>query len=136
MENEKKQIKLLIEQFENGKIDAQTAIEQINELAEAKISYYELISYTSYTDQDAFIEQITKKTIENWQEIDDKKAILLIEEMLQNLADIAIIGRNSEALEKRYGKPTGKVSDYIFYEAIITSQDILMELKKDTKIYL
>ncbi len=119
-----------------GQISTEDALSQINELAQTKISHYELVSYSGYTDQDSFVDQITQKPLLNWQDIGDEEAIDLIEEILLNTDNDALLDRNSEALEKRYRKPTGKVRNYIFHEAILTSGDILAELKKDTVFYI
>lgn len=74
--------------------------------------------------------------IKNWQTIDDHTAIILIQEMLDNLENDTILDRNGGALEKRYSKTEGTLSDMIFYQDMTNSQDILKELKKDTTIYL
>ncbi|WP_020597836.1 hypothetical protein [Spirosoma panaciterrae] len=136
MRNIKRKIKSLINKFEMGQISTEDALSQINELAQTKISHYELVSYSGYTDQDSFVDQITQKPLLNWQDIGDEEAIDLIEEILLNTDNDALLDRNSEALEKRYRKPTGKVRNYIFHEAILTSGDILAELKKDTVFYI
>lgn len=73
--------------------------------------------------------------IADWADIDDKKALLLIKEILANIAEDNIVHRNEEALEKRYRKPTGYISGLIFQD-ITGEPEILELLKKDTTIYL
>ncbi|OJJ19933.1 hypothetical protein BKI52_15765 [marine bacterium AO1-C] len=74
--------------------------------------------------------------IENWQTIDDKKVLELIQEMLNNTINDAILDRNAVALQKRYSKPEGTLIDMIFHQEMDNPQEILKELKKDTIIYL
>lgn len=74
--------------------------------------------------------------IADWASIDDARAVLLIKEILANITNDNIVDRNSDALEKRYRKPTGFISDLIFYKDPIDEQAILALLKKDTTIYL
>ena len=74
-------------------------------------------------------------TIKNWQEIDKPKALSLLEQILLNVNNNVILHRNSEALEKRYGKPSGTVSDYIFHYEL-SKEEILEKLEKDDTIYL
>jgi hypothetical protein len=80
--------------------------------------------------------EVPLEPIDDWQAINDEISITLLEEMLLNLDNDELLERNGEALEKRYRKPTGTVLEYIFHEAILTSKDLLTELKKDTVIYL
>ena len=43
----------------------------------------------------------------DWANIDEVKAIELLNEIKENIGDDSILGRNSEALEKRYNKTSG-----------------------------
>ena len=76
------------------------------------------------------------KPIYNWKQIDDKKALVLIKEIIVNLDNEEIIERNSEGLEKKYGKTKGTISDLIFIEDITDPNQILSSLKKQNIIYL
>jgi hypothetical protein len=56
---------------------------------------------------------------------------------LENVAtNDAILSRNMTALEKRYQKTTGTLSDLIFHKDITNVDEILAFLKKNTVIYL
>ena len=73
----------------------------------------------------------------NWKEIDDTIALRLLNEIFENIAHEGIFLReNSSALEKRYGKTIGTITDLIFYEDIKSSEEILAKLKTDTRIML
>jgi hypothetical protein len=76
------------------------------------------------------------ESITDWASIDDDRAVLLIKEISANITNDNIVDRNSDALEKRYRKSTGFISDLIFYKDLTDEQVILALLKKDTTIYL
>lgn len=74
--------------------------------------------------------------IANWKEINDESASALIEEVLNHTTNDELLERNMTALEKRYKKPTGTISEWIFYDDITDGNKILEWLKKDTIIRL
>jgi len=47
-----------------------------------------------------------------------------------------IIDKNSEALEKRYKKPTGTITDWIFHQEITEKMELLKKLKTNDIIQL
>ena len=136
MEELKNKIKELIIGFENGKETAEKTVENINELSSVKIDVDFLRDYWRSSDLESFVELISISEIENWTEIDDEYAEKLIEEILNNLGNDALINRNSTALEKRFKKPTGTMSDWIFYDDITDRTKILELLKTNTTIQL
>ena len=73
--------------------------------------------------------------MENWQEIDDVKAKQMLSEIFENVHDDHLISKYSDALEKRYRKPEGTISDYIFWDDL-SIDEILTKLKIDTVTYL
>ncbi len=83
---------------------------------------------------DEFISLILVSPITDWKNIDDNKALILIEEIIQNISKDAVIKRNSEALEKRYNKPYGVISDWIFIDDITNNKTILDKLKDNDDI--
>ena len=85
---------------------------------------------------DDFCRLLAIEPIHDWQEIDDARAIDLIQEILDSVTDLAIQSRNIEALERRYRKPSGYVNGLLFEEEMTESGDVLNALKRDTVIYL
>ncbi|OBQ46706.1 hypothetical protein JJL45_11895 [Tamlana sp. s12] len=136
MEELKRKIKELVIGFENGKETAEKTVENINELSSLKIDVDFLRNHWRSSDLESFIELISTPQIENWTEIDDDYANKLIAEILDNLSNDALINRNSTALERRYKKTTGTISDWIFYKDISDRIKILELLKTNTTIQL
>jgi len=129
-------IKQLILDFETRKISADFALTEINKLSNQHVDIDWLSSYNGSMDLDSFVRILTISEIDDWQNITDDIATSLIVEILDNIEDEALIHRNSEALEKRYSKPTGRLSNWIFYENITEPIEILRLLKKNTSIAL
>lgn len=129
-------IREIIFDFESGKIDSEHAVLAINMLASYKIDIYSIENYWRSENLDDFVRKISIEPINDWQTIDDAKAIILINEILDSLGNDAILKRNSDALEKRFAKTTGSISSMIFNNDISDSVEILKELKKDTRIIL
>lgn len=129
MEELKNKIKELIIGFENGKETAEKTAENINELSSVKIDVDFLRDYWRSSDLDSFTKLTSTPEIRNWREIDDEYADKLIAEILDDLGNDALINRNSTALEKRFKKSTGTISDWIFYNDITDRTKILELLK-------
>lgn len=136
MEELNSKIKRLIVAFESGKESAEKTVDNINELSSLKIDVDFLRNYWRSSDLESFVELISTPEIENWTEIDDEYADRLIGEILDNLANDALINRNSTALEKRFKKSAGTISDWIFYDDITDRVKILELLKTNTTIQL
>ncbi|WP_405292322.1 hypothetical protein [Algibacter sp. Ld11] len=136
MEELNSKIKELITKFENGKESAEKTVKNINELSFLKIDVDFLRNYWRSSDLESFVELISTSEIENWTEIDDEYANKLIAEILDNLENDALINKNSTALEKRFKKSTGTISDWIFYDDITDRIRILELLKMNTTIQL
>ncbi len=136
MEELKRKIRELIIGFENGNESAEKTVENINELSSLKIDVDFLRNYWRSSDLESFVELISTPEIQNWAEIDDEYADKLIAEILNNLDNDALINRNSTALEKRFKKSTGTISDWIFYDDITDRIKILELLKTNTTIQL
>ena len=136
MEELRRKIRELVIGFENGNESAEKTVENINELSSLKIDVDFLRNYWRSSDLESFVELISTSEIENWTEIDDEYAYKLIAEILDNLGNDALINRNSTALEKRFKKSTGTISDWIFYDDITDRMKILELLKTNTTIQL
>ena len=130
------ELKSVIEGFEAGRIDLITALSRIYELSGKEIDEYSIRNYWTYTSLDNFCDTLLTEPIAHWENIDDTAAIDLIKEILNNLSNDGLAERNSDALEKRYRKTAGFVSELILHKNIDSESDILKELKKDTTIYL
>ncbi|KXX71170.1 hypothetical protein [Flammeovirga sp. SJP92] len=129
-------IKRLIIDFENDKISSEKALIEINKLSNIVVDNFSLQTYNSSMDLEMYVRILTIESIVDWQEIDDKRAIDLINEILESTDDDAVLHRNFEALEKRYSKPTGTLSDWIFHDDITEANELLLLLKKNTTIIL
>lgn len=127
-------IRELITDFESGKISSDYALSEINKYSNQSVDIDWLYSYQSSIDLDMFIRILTIEPIVDWQDIDDKRAIILLEEIMSNLGDDALLQRDFEALEKRYSKPTGRISNWIFHEDINDTTELLKLLKTNTSI--
>lgn len=83
---------------------------------------------------DSFIRRLCIQPVEDMQAIDDDRALDLIVEMQVNVCDDAVLERNAHALARRYGKTDGAVLHIVTRDR--QPEDILAELKKDTRIHL
>lgn len=136
MTGKEKKIRQIINDFENGKLKGQIAIEQIKDLTGELIDIGYLSEYWASESLDTFVKQLITEPITDWKDIDDNRAIELIYEIKINITDDSVVERNSRALEKRYGKSTGTVRTKIFHEDITDPNKILEELKKESRIFL
>ncbi len=127
------QLKQIIEEYEKGEVSYDQAKTAIFNITGKLIDQHNLDNYWTSEDLETFVRRLTRQPVADWQQIDDGKAIVLIEEILQNVEDTAILDVNGQALEKRYGKPEGTVSDYIFEQNITEPEQLLEELRKDTR---
>lgn len=71
----------------------------------------------------------------DWRSIDDSIATEMLTEIYRRLGDEELLIRYATALERRYGKPEGTISNLIFYEDL-SEKEILKRLKVDTVTYL
>ena len=135
--NEKElKLRQIITDFENRKIEGQVAIALIQDLTGQTIEIGYLSEYWASESLDTFIDKLLVDHISDWQNIDDVGAIELIIEIQRNIDNDSIIIRNSTALEKRYSKSSGTVTDKIFNEEITDPKVILEDLKRETRIFL
>ena len=71
----------------------------------------------------------------DWKSIDDKKAIQMLTEIFDNIDNDDLLFEYMTALETKYRKPEGTISDFIFYDDL-TIEQIMVKLKIDTVTYL
>lgn len=132
----KSELKKVIVDFEDGKFPVEEALSKIQKITGKEIDSYTLENYWKSVSLNDFCDELLSLPIENWREITDSKALELIQEILENIESDAVIYRNSEALEKRYGKEEGFVEGLIFNFEIDTAEEILSKLEEDTILYL
>jgi hypothetical protein len=132
----KEELKGIIKAYESGKENEQLTLDKIKQLTGKDCTGVEIRGYRSYTCLDDFCENLLTEPIADWAGIDDERALTLIKEILAGVTKNNIFIRNSEALEKRYRKKTGFISDLIFWKDVIDKQEILKLLKNDSTIYL
>ena len=134
--NKKVELISTIEFFENGQANLEQTLKKIAQLTGKEIDEYSIRNYWTYTSLDNFCNTLLTEPINDWQNIDDNAALMLIIEMIENTANDGILERNGEALEKKYRKTKGFVCNLIFHSEYENEIDILVQLKKDTTIYL
>lgn len=132
----KSELKQIIIDFEDGKFSVEEALSKIQKITGKEIDSYTLENYWQSVSLNDFCDELLSLPIENWREITDSKALELIQEILENIESDTVICRNSEALEKRYGKEEGFVEDLIFNLDIYIAEEILSKLKENTILYL
>ncbi|MDJ1473604.1 hypothetical protein QNI19_07445 [Cytophagaceae bacterium DM2B3-1] len=130
-----KELRQVIADYENDRVSYDFAKTAIYKITGKWVDKYELNHYWHSESLDSFIERLLLEPIADWAQIDDDRAISLLDELFRNLENNAIVDRNMEALEKRYGKPSGTIVDLVFHENL-QSYEILEMLKKDTRIVL
>ncbi|CAL2106422.1 conserved hypothetical protein [Tenacibaculum sp. 190524A02b] len=134
--DKKKHIQKLIINYENSSISIETAISEINKTIKVHLDAYSLDNYWRSESLDNFINRLLDSPIENWKEINNKEAIILIKEIVENLGNDALIEKNTSALEKRYSKASGVLSDWIFIDGITDTNILLEKLKQNNIIQL
>jgi hypothetical protein len=98
MTEKEKKLRQIIDDFEKGKLKGQVAIEQIQDLTGELIDIGYLAEYWESEDLDMFVKKLLIEPITDWNKIDDKRAIELINEIKINITDDSIVQRNSTAL--------------------------------------
>ncbi len=134
--NDYLKIKQTIIDYEENKINIDNSLIIINKISSLKVQKSDLTNYWKHSSLDDFVNTLLVSPIENWESIDDKKALILIKEILNNFSNDAIILKNSEALEKKFKKPSGYVSDCVFIENISDPDKILKKLKEQDVLFL
>ena len=133
MTDKEKEMMQIVSDYEDEKISAEIAIQEFNKLSNREIDKFVLDTYWNAESLEEFVTRYAIEDVEDWSEIDDARAIALIQEVKENLGNMAIEERNILALEKRYAKPEGTLFGIIHEEEV---EDILAFLKKDDVIQL
>ena len=133
---DQQKLKQIIIDFEDNKLNINDAIKAINTISNEKITQHELLTYWNNCSLDSFILKLTEKQIDEWEEINDVTAIKMITEIIDNVDNDTIVDVNSSALEKRYRKPSGTISNLVFIDGIENPHTILDKLKSDNVITL
>ncbi|TSE03826.1 hypothetical protein [Aquimarina algiphila] len=136
MSNKNKAIEQVILNFEAKKTSSDQAINAIFQITKNKTTAYDLENYWRSFSLEEFVKLLATEAILDWEEINDDRAILLITEILENIGDDSILEKNTTALEKKYSKPKGTVTDWIFQDDINNPKELLQLLKKDNTILL
>ncbi|MBL6446031.1 hypothetical protein JMN32_06905 [Fulvivirga sp. 29W222] len=130
----KDQIICVVREYEQGKRGTNETIKMIYDISGHEVDRDYLDNYWRSEDLDSFAGFLAIEAIIDWKQIDDHRALGLIKEILSDLTDDPVIYRNAEALEKRFGKPEGKIDDLIFGQNITDPEALLLEMKKSTTI--
>ncbi|MDV7187917.1 hypothetical protein R3X25_11550 [Lutibacter sp. TH_r2] len=133
MKNKMKLLIKLIENYENNLITADSTIYEFNKIANSPIDKFILESYWKSESIEEFVASYSYEEINDWKEIDDERAMNLINEYKENFGEKLITERIIKALEKRYSKTQGSLNEIIYEK---TTTEVLSFLKKDTVIRL
>ena len=131
----KPQVTAIIASFESDEIQEAVALARIRELTGREIEGDWLRNYWRSESIEDFVDRICTEPIRDFERITDTEALALIAEYLETQSP----GRRDSietALDRRFGKPTGTVSDLIHHRDLSDPSGVLAELKRDTRIYL
>ncbi len=123
----------IVRKFESGELPEHNAISQLQELAGRPIDPDWLRNYWRSESTDSFIERLLATKLLDWQSITDSQAEALIAEYLDT-SNTARRDTIENAINRRYRKPSGTLSDLVFQRDISEPKRILEELKKHTTI--
>ena len=127
----KEKLRNIIEDFEAGKINVDSAIKMIYKITFLRIEELRLRNYWRSESIEELISSLSYDEYKDWANIDEAKAIELLNEIKENIGDDSILARNSETLERRYRKPSGTVVEFLFHSDY-KNKEILRRLKVDT----
>lgn len=136
MKTDYNKIKAIILSFENNEISLETALKSLLEETHKEVKEYELLNYWRSESIDDYVNRLIAEPVSDWEGINDEKALVLIKEIVDNIGNDAILEVNGQALEKRFSKPTGTISDWIFQDDIVDSNAILKLLKEKSTFLL
>jgi hypothetical protein len=131
----KPQVTAIIESFESEEIPEAVASARIRELTGREIDGDWLRNYWRSESIEDFVDRVCAEPIRDYDRITDTDALALIAEYLQTQSP----GRRDsieEALDQRFGKPTGTVCDLVHQRDVSDPSAILADLKRDTRVYL
>ena len=130
----KQEVTAIVDAFEREEISEAEALARIHELTGKEIDGHWLRNYWRSESTEDFIDRLCAEPILNFERITDAEALSLIEEFLQTQSP----GRRdsvAEALERKFGKPTGQVYGLVYQRDLSDPDEILAELKNDTRLY-
>ncbi|MEM7037335.1 MAG: hypothetical protein AAF570_10170, partial [Bacteroidota bacterium] len=102
----------IIQRFEHDQISFDEAKAAILASTGKEVDEYALRNYWRSESLNSFARRLAQSPAEI--PLDDGDVAKLVKELFENLNDDAIVEANCEALEKRFAKPPGTVSDWIF----------------------
>ncbi|WFF37729.1 hypothetical protein LU290_05470 [Moraxella nasibovis] len=127
MMNEFEQLSQLIQAFERTDFTDKQYKPQIQSLAKKKVDWGLVENYYKSISLDDLCQILLMPEIENWQDLTDDECLNLIQEILDDVCNVAIVDRNMDALHKRY--PNLSVCDLIFWQDETNAKVILERLK-------
>jgi hypothetical protein len=125
----------IIEQYEAQELDYESACTRLREHTSKKVTQDDLDNYWKSISLESFADELACPPIPNPTKLSRSQSLHLITEALDNTTS-HIFTRNSTALEVRYSKPSGFVSDLVFYRDLDCPEKILSELEQNTVIHL
>lgn len=127
MTNDFEKLSQLIQAFERTDFLDEQYKPQIQSLAKKKVDWYLVENYYKSISLEDLCQILLTPNIENWQTLTDDECLNLIQEILDDVCNVAIVDRNMDALHKRY--PNLSVCDLIFWQDETNAKVILERLK-------
>lgn len=131
----KNQVAEIIESLESGIVTDAAAVAKLEQVTGRQIDLDWLRNYWHSESREDFVDRLCAEPITNYEQLTDSDALALIADYLQTDSP-GRRGSIEAALHRRYGKPAGMLSDFVFQRNVSDPACILRELKKDTRIYL
>jgi hypothetical protein len=131
----KPQVTSIIESYEAGAVSEAAALTRLHEITGRVLEAAWLRHYWRSESLEHFVDRICAPPIADWHQLTEGDTLALVVEYFQTESP----GRRDSievALDRRFGKPSGTLSDLIHQRDISEPSRILEELKRDTRIYL
>ncbi len=125
----------IVQSFEKGELPEEAALTAMEQILGRPVDASWLRNYWRSESLEDSIDRLCAAPIQNWASLTETESVSLIAEYLETESP----GRQESiqtALERRFRKPGGTLSDLIFQRDLCDPVTILNELKIDTTIYL
>lgn len=130
----KDKVNSILKEFEAGAISDAEAVRQIDVVTARSVDLDHLRNYWRGESKEDFVDRLCAAPITDWREISEARILELIAEFLATESP----GRRDSigvALERRLGKPSGTLLDVAYHRDNSEPEQILEELKKETRIF-
>ncbi|MEL6445620.1 MAG: hypothetical protein AAF089_14660 [Bacteroidota bacterium] len=130
------QVAEIVNDFEDGSLSVEDAASRIEIVTGRPVDPNVLRGYWGSESLEELARRLCTEPIQEWADIPEEQALSLIQQILDDPVDDALFARNVAALEKRFRKPSGTLSDLIFHNDNTDPAWILEQIRVDTVKYL